>query len=176
MQVNIEHEEEEIMGPLAEGTVIDGEVDNAENLLNLDTVSETVELDMKNGWVIMTVRVRSERIVPIRGIDDMFRKSAVIVTRVIAIDLRITAERRLFYESIVTTSTQEEGSGGRNRRLDPQETFRLYKAFMELVEADQGAANELTRVDKRIEEDSRPFINEFYDDTPISSTASLRMV
>lgn len=160
------------MGPLADGAVIAEDGEGSENLLNLDTVSESVELDMKNGWVMMTVRVRSERIVPIRGVDDMFRKSAVIMTRVIAIDLRVSEERRLFYESIVAMSSQE--AGGRQRRLDAQETFRLYKAFMGLVEADNGTAmSEHTRIDKRVEEVVHPDLFAA-DETPTSSTTSLR--
>ena len=37
----------------------------------------------------MAVKVRCERIVPIRGAVDMFKKSSVIVTRLIEIDLQV---------------------------------------------------------------------------------------
>lgn len=157
VQYSVDHEEEEIMG-LASLNSFTSDVTDLEKLLDVDTISERVELDMAAGWVTMTVHVRSERIVPIRGSDDkMFRKSAIIVTRVIAIDLRVSKERRLFYESIVALSSEETcfSSSGNDqlRRLDAQETFRLYKAFIGFVYCDDGAAgSEDTRIDKRVED------------------------
>ena len=42
---------------------------------------------MAKGMAEMTVKVRCERIVPVRGaVADLFKKTSVIVTRVIEVD------------------------------------------------------------------------------------------
>ena len=80
----MDREEEEIIGPLPAG---DG--GDADDLLNFDTVSEKVDLGLEGGNAVISVKVRCERIVPIRGAADMFKKSSVIVTRIIEIDLQV---------------------------------------------------------------------------------------
>ena len=50
-------------------------------------------MDVDGGLARVTVRVRCERVVPIRGSVDLYKKSAVVVTRRIEIDLTVTDER-----------------------------------------------------------------------------------
>ncbi len=54
-----------------------------------------------DGKAQLAVKVRCERVVPIRGVDDMFKKSSVIVTRLIQIDLEVTEERQRLYHRIM---------------------------------------------------------------------------
>jgi len=49
-----------------------------------------VELSVAKGMAEMTVRVRCERIVPVRGaVADLFKKTSVLVTRVIEVCLSV---------------------------------------------------------------------------------------
>ncbi len=160
--INVEREEEEIIGPLplnvAEGSSEQGPDGG---LLNFDTISEKVDIGIVNGKAQLAVRVRCERVVPIRGVDDMFKKSSVIVTRLIEIDLEVTEERRELLQNIMTASRRpaiEAGSSKlRSRRQDgrhlsTKDTFKLYKAFMGMAEAEEGRKHK-TVIEKRLEDD-----------------------
>ena len=147
--INVEREEEEIIGPLpADGA------ENPEGMLNFDTVSEKVDLGVEDGYAKLTVKVRCERIVPIRGVEDMFKKSSVIVTRLIQIDLQATEERRRLHDRIMRGGQKgmSSGEGGRMPKLSTKETFKLYKTFMGLAEADEGMKKEKVHIDKRVED------------------------
>lgn len=167
--INVEREEEQIIGPLPEGEA------NVDSMLNFDTISEKVDLGMNDGTAQVSVKVRCERIVPILGVQDMFKKSSVIVTRVIHIDLLATTERRQLYDHIqrkshahtTKTVTGGGGGGGSSKRrtggatstghLSTKETFKLYKTFMGMAEADEaGKSRDNIRIDRRIEETTRP--------------------
>ena len=133
-------------------------------MLNLDTVSEKVDLGLVDGVAQVAVKVRCERVVPIRGVEDMFKKSSVIVTRLISIDLTSTDERRRLYDNIMRNSTQQmiTDSQGRMKKtgqpkLSTKQTFSLYKTFMGLAEADEASKkNEYVQIDRRVEEESMP--------------------
>ncbi|ELT93459.1 hypothetical protein CAPTEDRAFT_220792 [Capitella teleta] len=146
--INVEREEEEIMGPLP-----DGQKAGPDGLLNFDTVSEKVDLGLVDGKAQVAVKVRCERIVPIRGVDDLFKKSSVIVTRLIEIDLQATAERRRLYQHIMKGSKEFD-----NRKLNTKDTFKLYKTFMGLAEADEagGVVPQMTAIDREVEDECRP--------------------
>ena len=159
--INVEREEEEILGPLPTGD--DGT--GPDSLLNFDTISEKVDLGMKDGAAQVAVKVRCERVVPIRGVSDMFKKSSVIVTRLIEIDLLVTEERRKLYEYINESSSRSITAGdGQSRsssygqsKLSTKDTFKLYKTFMGMAEADeQGKKRENIRIDRKVEEKRRP--------------------
>ncbi|KAI0224271.1 hypothetical protein LSAT2_024716 [Lamellibrachia satsuma] len=158
--IKVDREEEEIIGPLPTG---DG--GDAEDLLNFDTVSEKVDLGLEGGNAVVSVKVRCVRIVPIRGAADMFKKSSVIVTRIIEIDLQATEERRRMYEHIMHRTASgnmlEQQAGGRRHRyeeakLSTKDTFKLYKTFMGLAEADEGMQREKMTIDRTIEDERRP--------------------
>lgn len=162
--INVEREEEEIIGPLPESE--DGSDPAA--MLNFDTVSEKVDLGLIDGVAQVAVKVRCERIVPIRGVQDMFKKSSVIVTRLIEIDLTSTDERRRLYDNIMRNSTQAmiTDAKGKTRRtaqpkLSTKQTFSLYKTFMGLAEADEESKkNEYVQIDRRVEEEQMPQFNQ----------------
>ena len=157
--INVEREEEEILGPL---TVSDaeGQMSDPEGLLNFDTISEKVDLGILDGKAQLAVKVRCERVVPIRGVEDMFKKSSVIVTRLIQIDMEATEERQRLYSRIMRGSNQQmiEGADGRFRsrggvrRLDTKDTFNLYKTFMGVAEAHEGNERERVKIERRIED------------------------
>ena len=158
--INVEREEEEILGPLPI-THADGEESAAEGLLNFDTVSEKVELGIVQGKAQLTVKVRCERVVPIRGVDDMFKKSSVIVTRLIDIDMEATRERRHLLDNIMSGAskrTLNESTGhvrhSSQKTLNTKDTFQLYKTFMAMAEAEEGRDTKgEMHVEKRLEDE-----------------------
>ena len=155
----MEREEEEILGPLPLNDAED-EMSDPDGLLNFDTISEKVDLGVSNGKAQLAVKVRCERVVPIRGVEDMFKKSSVIVTRLIQIDMEATEERQRLYRRIMGGSKQHmiEGGDGRYRsrggvrKLDTKDTFNLYKAFMGVAEAHEGNERERVKIERRIED------------------------
>ena len=158
--INVEREEEEILGPLPI-THADGEESAADGLLNFDTVSEKVELGIVHGKAQLTVKVRCERVVPIRGVDDMFKKSSVIVTRLIEIDMEATRERRHLLDNIMSGAskrTLNESTGhvrhSSQKTLNTKDTFQLYKTFMAMAEAEEGRDTKgQMHVEKRLEDE-----------------------
>ena len=136
-----------------------------EENLNVDAISEKVELHLSDGVVTIEVRVRCERLVPIRGTKDMFRKSAVIVTRKIEIDMSVSPERKAMYDAAVSLSKKADHSADTNDnclRLSTRDTFELYCKLMEIAD-EAGDSNEgllfgSLHIDKELEEDTRlPF-------------------
>ena len=163
-RINVEREEEEILGPLPLNHA-DGTNSGPDGLLNFDTVSEKVDLGVADGIAQLAVKVRCERVVPIRGVEDMFKKSSVIVTRLIEIDLDVTPERRHLLENILRGSHQlalDDGRGGGSRhtrneaRLSTKDTFKLYKTFMGMAEMDDQQTRGETIVEKRLEDERTP--------------------
>ena len=55
--INVEREEEEIIGPLPLSHA-DGSASNTEGMLNFDAISEKVDLGMKDGAAQLAVKVR----------------------------------------------------------------------------------------------------------------------
>jgi hypothetical protein len=148
-----EKEEEEIVGQSSarlndQPLTGDGEEDA---MLNFDTVSEKVDLSVSDGLAEMTVKVRCERIVPARGgVPDLFKKTSVIATKVIEVDLTVTDDRRQLYEQIL--AGQRESATG---RLSYTDTFDLYKTFMALAEADEASGRQQSgsvHIDESVDE------------------------
>lgn len=141
-------------------------------MLNVDMVSEKVDLGLKDGVAQVTVRVRCERIVPIRGSTDMFKKSSVVVTRIIEIDLTATEERRRLYQRVLHGSaflgrSSTDSGGGQmapvvtttESKLNTRDTFDLYKTLMAMADADDARHVHQRRlqIDKELEEERRPY-------------------
>ena len=122
------------------------------NMVNVDVVSEKIDLDVDDGVARITVRVRCERVVPIRGSSDLFKKSAVIVTRRIEIDLMVTEERRRLYDRVLERLAEQQAQSGGNGRLGTEDTFALYQALMGLADGDQGTSRERLHIERLLDE------------------------
>lgn len=163
--INVQREEEEIVGapPASDGGA-------PERMLNVDMVSEKVDLGLKDGVAQVTVRVRCERVVPIRGSGDMFKKSSVVVTRLIEIDLNATEERRRLYQRVLrgsaflTTRGQDyDGAGagagvGLETKLNTRDTFDLYKTLMAMADAEdaRNVHQRRLQIDRELDEQRIP--------------------
>jgi hypothetical protein len=93
------------------------------------------------GLATTTARVRCERTVPIRGSASLWKKSSIIVTKRIEVDLTVTpARRRLLsiikgVHSTVSDDTEDEiAKEIRGCPLSKADTIELYKSFMSLAE------------------------------------------
>lgn len=151
--IHVDREEEEILGPLTS----DGQ--NLEDMLNFDTISEKVDIGLLDGKAQLAVKVRCDRVVPIRGVEDMFKKSSVIVTRLIEIDLYVTEERKQLYEQVMARSQSPSMIDNKPTRggliqpkLSSKDTFRLYKTFMGIAEYEEGRKHDTLQVDAEVEQ------------------------
>lgn len=143
--IKVDRLEDEILNSLPadelrrrEEAGLGADVDPASAIFDFDKVSEQVDMDISDGKVTLTSRARSERMVPIMGSEDMYKKSAVIVTKAIEIDMTLTPQRRQLYEMIV--SRQNGRNGTTAGTLDKKETLELYKQFSALAEFDRAIA------------------------------------
>jgi len=111
-------------------------------------VDEKVEMDVKDGKAVVITKVKSEKIVPILGTEEIFKKSSVIVTRRIEINLMVTPQRKSLYELIVKKQKSDDGGEYRGRRgssnqlrgLTESETEELYRVFTGLAELDKAVS------------------------------------
>lgn len=95
-----------------------------------------------SGHAITTARVRCERIVPIRGSDEMYKRSSVIVTRRIEVDLTVTPTRRHLLKAIAGVHTTIYGGKDDSTNIDQlhdaqiskSDASKLYQTFMSLAE------------------------------------------
>ena len=102
-----------------------------------DHVSEHVDMDIKDGKAIVTVKIRSEDVSPVDS-GGLLKRSTVILTKRLQVDLVATPYRRQFYDAI-------SGGGGANagkmaslgNTLSSAEVFELYKKFMAMAELDK---------------------------------------
>lgn len=106
-----------------------------------------MDLTLANGIAQLVVKITYERIVPIQDSQDTFKKSAVVVTKVIDVDLAVTEARKKIYDDIL--ESHKDG------RLDNKYTFELYKAFIALAEADEGLGmnQEHFSIEKKVDEE-----------------------
>ena len=96
----------------------------------------------ESGMAVTTSRVRCERTVPIRGSDEMFKKSSVLVTKRVEVDLTVTPYRQRLLKTIkgVHTTVGDDTLGGEQVAeqsecvLDKEDTFALYKKFISLAD------------------------------------------
>ena len=84
---------------------------------------------------ISTARVRCERTIPVRGSDNIFQRSSVIVTKRIEVDLKVNSYRRRLWKTIrgvrtTLTDTDDVNEGP----LSNADTMMLYNKFKQLVE------------------------------------------
>lgn len=83
----------------------------------------------------------------------MFKKSSVIVTRQIDVDLEATTERRRLLNKILAAShTDQKG----RVKLSTKDTFRLYRTFMGMAEQEEGFRNQKIAVEEEVDERTRP--------------------
>jgi len=151
--INVERLEDEILDSLPprpdESSIIRGGGSSTPvpdgSPLDYIKVDEQIDMDVANGQAVLTARVRSEKIVPIVGTKEMFKRSSVIITKVIKVDLTVTPQRKSLYELIVRR-TSEAGSLNNGFAVRPtpnampgltkEETSELYRVFMALAEQD----------------------------------------
>jgi len=146
---DVHREEDEVIGPLQ---AQDTAASDPASMVNVDVVSEKIDVDVDDGVARVTVRVRCERIVPIRGSSQLYKKSAVIVTRLIEIDLRVTEERRRLYERVLARTAERKAQNSRHGKLGTEDTFALYKALMGLADNDQTASKERLHIERLLDE------------------------
>ena len=97
------------------------------------------------GMAISTAKVRCERTVPIRGSENMYQRSSVIVTKRIQVDLTVNTHRRRLWKCIRgvrTTLTDVHGGGDDDSEgpLTKSDTLMLYNKFKQLVELNKTAS------------------------------------
>lgn len=102
-----------------------------------DKVDEKVELELKDEGAVLIAKVRSEKITPILGTKDMWKRSSVIVTRRIQVNLSSTPHRRQLYDLIAERAKM----GGRDvlSACAEKEKSELYRVFMGLAELEKAA-------------------------------------
>jgi hypothetical protein len=161
--VHVDHEESDIKGePHLHHA--DGSDATARDLLTFDTVSEDVNLGVKDGVAQVEVKVRCERVSPIEGSFNMWRKSAVIITRLIQIDLEASEERRELYRKILNNelgkpmidnkpASQPTFVNG-EKILDKKQTFHVYSALMGIADEEEREALTERRPSKLLSLDS----------------------
>jgi len=111
-------------------------------------VDEKVDMDVKDGKALLITKVKSAKVVPILGTDEMFKKTSVIVTRRIEINLMVTPQRKSLYELIVKRQKSDDGRGGQRERgshnllrgLTESESEELYRVFLGLAELDKAVS------------------------------------
>ncbi|CAD5113223.1 DgyrCDS2405 [Dimorphilus gyrociliatus] len=138
--INVEREEEDIVGD---------EKNRPVPLLNFDTVSEKVDLCLQKGTAKLQVKVRCERVVPIDGKNNLYKKSSIIVTREIDIDLEVTGRRRNLLERIKRASHTDKVG---RVKLSTTDTFKLYRIFMGMAEAGEELKNQKIAVEEEVDE------------------------
>ncbi|XP_064637223.1 uncharacterized protein LOC135493663 [Lineus longissimus] len=148
--VHVDHEESDIKGE-PHLFHADGSDANSLDLLTFDTVSEDVNLGVKDGVAQVEVKVKCERVSPIEGSADMWRKSAVIITRLIQINLEGNDERRELYRKILTNELggkpmidNKPANLGTFQNgevvLDKKQTFHVYSALMGIADEEEREA------------------------------------
>lgn len=116
------------------------------SVFDFDKVSEWVDMDVTaDGKIVLTSTARSERVAPIQGADDMFKKKAVVVTKRIEIDMTLTPQRRLLFDLVKQTrnggSHDDTGHRDHDGVLDKKAIFELYRKFVALAELDRAFAS-----------------------------------
>lgn len=144
---DVHREDDEIIGPLQKQGAA---ADDPASMVNVDVVSEKIDVALDDGVARVTLRVRCERIVPIRGSSDLYKKSAVVVTRVIGIDLTVTEERRRLYQRALERTVGRQAQDGGT--LATEDTFALYKALMGLADRGQTASRERLHIERLLDE------------------------
>ena len=110
-------------------------------------------MHIANGLAQVRVKIQCEKIVPVRGSADIFKRSSVVITRIVEVDLTVTEDRRQLYQRIMELRQEQSG------RLSNNDTFDLYKTFMALAKAsnaggegDDGTVQQV-RIDEQVDEE-----------------------
>lgn len=126
---------------------------------NYDTVTENVDLEMKDGKAYITITVTAERLTPIDYEFHVWRKNQAIVTRVVEIDFYADEQRRMLYDRVMDR-VDDEGYSTTNKyshytRRKPQEvvlssqdTLELFNELMDAA-GGEGDREDITVKTKR---------------------------
>lgn len=158
--IHVEKQEENIKGNDKNGSV---------PLLNFDTVSESVNLSLKDGisklqvntihfyqpcssFSFFKVKVKCERVIPINEKKNYYKKSSIIVTRQIDIDLEVTKRRKGLLEKIRKASHADEKG---RVKLSTTDTFKLYRIFIGMAEAGEELKNQKIALEEEVDEKTK---------------------
>jgi len=97
-----------------------------------------------DGMAVSTATVRCERTIPIRGSENIFQRSSVIVTKRIQVDLMVNMYRRRLWKAIrgvraTLTDVQNGDVDVKAGPLNKSDTLVLYSKFKQLVEMNKTA-------------------------------------
>jgi hypothetical protein len=139
--IDVKHHHEDIFGD-PNLSQADGTSSRRITSSNYDTVTENVDLTMKDGKAFITITVTAERLTPVDYEFHVWRKNQAIVKRVVEIDFYADEQRRVLYDRVMDRIDDEELSKN-NRyshytRRKPQEivlssrdTLDLFNELME---------------------------------------------
>lgn len=145
--IDVQHNNEEIYGDI-KFIHADGSKTEAMDTTNFDSVSEHIDLMLKEGKALITIKVTAERIIPIDFEFNVWRKSQAIVTRNIEIDLKANDQRRRLYEHVMETTPRRmigSGSGSSSYRqsdeavLSSKDTLKLFTRLLSVADKDEKA-------------------------------------
>ncbi|XP_064607872.1 uncharacterized protein LOC135472338 isoform X2 [Liolophura sinensis] len=143
--IDVQHNNEEIYGDI-KFIHADGSKSEAMDTTNFDSVSEHIDLMLKEGKALITIKVTAERIIPIDFEFNVWRKSQAIVTRNIEIDLKANDQRRRLYEHVMeTTPRRMIGSGSSSYQqsdeavLSSKDTLKLFTRLLSVADKDEKA-------------------------------------
>ncbi|XP_063414935.1 uncharacterized protein LOC134696900 [Mytilus trossulus] len=156
--LDVKHHHEDIYGdpPLQQA---DGTSSKLITTSNYDTVTENVDLEMRDGKAIITVIVTAERLTPIDYEFHVWRKNQAIVTRVVEIDFYADEQRRVLYDRVMDR-VDDEGYANNKRyshytkrkpmevTLSSQDTLDLFNELMEAT-GGEGDKEDITVKTKR---------------------------
>ncbi|OPL33566.1 hypothetical protein AM593_03515, partial [Mytilus galloprovincialis] len=156
--LDVKHHHEDIYGdpPLQQA---DGTSSKFITTSNYDTVTENVDLEMRDGKAIITVIVTAERLTPIDYEFHVWRKNQAIVTRVVEIDFYADEQRRVLYDRVMDR-VDDEGYANNKRyshytkrkpmevTLSSQDTLDLFNELMEAT-GGEGDKEDITVKTKR---------------------------
>ncbi|KAK6172901.1 hypothetical protein SNE40_016470 [Patella caerulea] len=159
--IDVKHTNEEIFGDI-EFINADGTPSSSNDTKNFDSVSENVDLTLRDGKAIVIITVNAERIVPIDYEFNVWRKSAAIVTRQIEIDLFANDQRRRLYQHVMETSGPvgaiEDGfsyrrnsrTGENEKVLNSMQTLKLFTEILDVAEG-EGEYDEMSVETKQLQ-------------------------
>lgn len=143
--IDVKHHNEDIYGDI-NFIHADGSKTTSGGTQNFDSVSEDIDLALKNGKAYITVKVTAERISPLDLEFNIWRKNQAIVTRLIEIDLLANDQRRRLYHKFMGTGQEQTDYSGYQStnygHMKPQETIlssaETLNLFAEIMNATDG--------------------------------------
>jgi len=156
--INVQRLEDEILNslplpPLIQPESVTSQVGDAQlpkgvqSPLDYTMIDEQIDLEVKDdGRALLTARVRSEKVTPLLGTEVMYKKSALIITKILEVDLTVTPQRRSLHELLmirlnvgnVESSKMAASSGYKQTKatedLTQDEKKQIYRVFLGLAE------------------------------------------